>query len=205
MGGVYFSSDLSGFDDAGLVRQSLAGDTDAFGQLVTRYQKPMYTVALRMLGNAEDARDVTQDAFVKAFSQLRTFDPAYRFFSWLYRIEINECLNVIRSRRRLEPLEGRVAAGGSPFDATLAHERHNQIEAAILQLPPDYRSVVALRHFAEQTYADIAEALDIPETTVKSRLYSARQLLGEMLLGWKEPNKREGASVRHAPRRDEMN
>jgi RNA polymerase sigma-70 factor, ECF subfamily len=184
MGGVYFSSDLSG-DDAGLVRQSLAGDTDAFGQLVTRYQKPMYTMALRMLGNAEDARDVTQEAFVKAFSQLGTFDPAYRFFSWLYRIEINECLNLIRSRRRLEPLEGRVAAGGSPFDATLAHERRNQIEAAILQLPPDYRSVVALRHFAEQTYAEIAEALDIPETTVKSRLYSARQLLGEMLLGWK--------------------
>jgi RNA polymerase sigma-70 factor (ECF subfamily) len=204
MGSVYFSTDPTA-DDAGLVRQALAGDTDAFGQLVTRYQKPMYTVALRMLGNAEDARDVTQDAFVKAFSQLRTFDPAYRFFSWLYRIEINECLNVIRSRRRLEPLEGRVAAGGSPFDATLAHERHNQIEAAILQLPPDYRSVVALRHFAEQTYADIAEALDIPETTVKSRLYSARQLLGEMLLGWKEPNKREGASVRHAPRSDEMN
>lgn len=204
MGAVYFSSDPSGDEDARLVRQSLAGDTDAFGQLVTRYQKPMYTVALRMLGNAEDARDVTQDAFVKAFSQLRTFDPAYRFFSWLYRIVINECLNLIRSRRRIEPLDGALSGGGNPFDATLAHQRRNQIEAAMLQLPPDYRAVVALRHFAEQTYADIAEALDIPETTVKSRLYSARQLLGEMLLGWKEPIKHEGASVQLAPRRDEM-
>lgn len=186
---VYFTSDTSGPEDAEFVRRSLAGDTDAFGVLVTRYQHVMYTVALRMLGNAEDAKDVTQDAFVKAFRQLATFDSSYRFFSWMYRIVINECLNLIRARRRIEPLEGAVATVGNPFDATLAHQRRNQIEAAMLQLPPDYRSVVVLRHFAEETYAGIAEALDIPEATVKSRLYSARQLLGEMLLGWKEPVK----------------
>ena len=87
---MYFSSDVSGAeDDAVLVRQSLAGETESFGLLVGRYQHVMYTAALRMVGNSEDARDVTQDAFVKAYRQLATFDPNYRFFSWMYRIVIN--------------------------------------------------------------------------------------------------------------------
>ena len=95
MSDVYFPQD----EDAALVRQTLAGDSDAFGVLVTRYQRVLYTVAFRMLGNAEDARDVTQDAFVKAYQRLSTFDPSYRFFSWMYRILVNECLNTVRSRR----------------------------------------------------------------------------------------------------------
>jgi RNA polymerase sigma-70 factor (ECF subfamily) len=184
---VYLSSDTSGQqDEAGLVQQALDGDAEAFGTLVTRYQHVMYTVALRMLGNAEDAKDVTQDAFVKAFRQLATFDTRYRFFSWMYRIVINECFNVIRSRRPLEPLDLQFAGNGNPFDSALAMERHEQIEAALQRLTPDYRAVVVLRHFAGQSYGEMAEALGIPEKTVKSRLYSARQLLGEMLLGWNE-------------------
>jgi RNA polymerase sigma-70 factor (ECF subfamily) len=189
---VYFLSDVSGSeDDAGLVRQSLAGETEAFGLLVQRYQHVMYTVALRMVGNPEDARDITQDAFLKAYRQLATFDPNYRFFSWLYRIVINECLNMIRARHPQEPLDLTVTAAGNPFESVLARQRFDQIEAAMLQLPPDYRSVVVLRHFAEQSYAEISAVLEIPEKTVKSRLYSARQLLGEMLLGWKEEFKAE--------------
>ncbi len=98
---VYFSSDD---DDLELVRQSLAGQTEAFGVLVTRYQKVMYTVAIRMLGNTEDARDATQDAFVKAYQRLDTFDSSYKFFSWMYRILVNECLNLSRGRHVEEPL-----------------------------------------------------------------------------------------------------
>jgi RNA polymerase sigma-70 factor (ECF subfamily) len=146
----------------------------------------MFTVALRMLGNREDAKDATQEAFVKAYSRLATFDPAYRFYSWMYRIVVNECLNVIRSRRPRDPIDAEFAGSGGPFEAVLAAERHHQIQAALLRLTPDYRSVVVLRHFAGQSYGEIAAALDIPEKTVKSRLYSARQLLGELLLGWKE-------------------
>src|SRR5262245_60126107 len=108
MAGVYFPRD----EDAELVRRSLAGETTAFGVLVTRYQKVLYTVAIRMLGNAEDARDATQDAFVKAYQRLGTYDPAYRFFSWIYRILVNECLNMIRGRRPQEPLMADVAASG---------------------------------------------------------------------------------------------
>ena len=180
---VYLSSDT---EDRALVRLSLAGQTEAFGVLVTRYQKVMYTVALRMLGNEEDAQDATQDAFVKAYRRLATFDPSYRFYSWMYRIVVNECLNVTRDRRPEDPLEIDVACEGDPFDTTLSTERHHQIEAALLKLTPDQRAVTVLRHFAGQSYGEIAEALAIPEKTVKSRLYTARQRLGELLLGWKD-------------------
>src|SRR5687768_1095379 len=189
MRAVYFTADTSGPKDADLVRQSLAGDTDAFGELVTRYQHVMYTVALRMLGNTEDAKDVTQDAFVKAFRQLATFDSSYRFFSWMYRIVINECLNLIRARRPQEPLDPAIAGLGNPYESAMTVERRRQIEAALQRLTPEYRAVVVLRHFGGQSYEEIADALSIPEKTVKSRLFSARQLLGEMLLGWKEPVK----------------
>jgi RNA polymerase sigma-70 factor (ECF subfamily) len=184
---VYFTSDENGrTDDGDLVRQAMAGNPDAFGLLVTRYQKVMYTVALRMVGNAEDARDVTQDAFVKAYRQLAAFDPQYRFFSWLYRIQLNECFNLLRARRPVDSIGPEVAAAdATPFDATLHTERREQIVAALQRLTPEYRAVVVLRHFAGQSYEEIAAALDIPEKTVKSRLYSARQRLGEMLLGWK--------------------
>jgi RNA polymerase sigma-70 factor, ECF subfamily len=184
---VYFPSDASGQqDEAGLIQQALDGNPEAFGTLVTRYQHVMYTVALRMLGNPEDARDVTQDAFVKAYRQLATFDIHYRFFSWMYRIVINESFNMIRARHPQEPLDIEFAGTGNPFDSALAVERHEHIEAALRRLTPEYRAVVVLRHFAGQSYGEIAAALDIPEKTVKSRLYSARQLLGEMLLGWNE-------------------
>ena len=188
MARVYFSEDP---DDLDLVRQSLAGQTEAFGVLVTRYQKVMYTVALRMLGNQEDARDATQDAFVKAYQHLATFDSRYRFYSWMYRILVNECLNVSRDRRSEEPLDPDAVGAGSPFDTALAAERVVQINMALEQLTPEYRAVVVLRHFAGQSYGEIAEALSIPEKTVKSRLYSARQQLGELLLGWKEAGEDE--------------
>ena len=183
MRAVYFSADQ---DDRDLVRQTLAGETEAFGSLVTKYQKVMFTVALRMLGNPEDAKDATQDAFVKAYQRLATFDSGYRFYSWMYRILVNECLNVNRDRRPEEQLDADTAGDGSPYEDVMASERRDQINLALLRLTPEYRTVVVLRHFAGQSYGEIAETLSIPEKTVKSRLYSARQRLGELLLGWKE-------------------
>lgn len=180
---VYFSSDS---EDLALVRQVLAGQTEAFGTLVTRYQKVMYTVALRLVGNTADAQDATQDAFVKAYQRLASFDTKQRFFSWMYRILVNECLNLNRDRKPEEALVGDEEGSGTPFDTTLESERREQIQMALLRLTPEYRTVVVLRHFAGQSYGEIAEALAIPEKTVKSRLYSARQRLGELLLGWKD-------------------
>jgi len=185
---VYFSTDA---EDLALVRQVLGGQADAFGVLVNRYQKVMYTVALRMLGNAEDAQDATQDAFVKAYRHLASFDGKHRFYSWMYRILVNECLNVNRAKRLEESLEEDTAGDGTPFDSVLESERREQIQMALLHLTPEYRTVIVLRHFAGQSYTEIAEALAIPEKMVKSRLYSARQRLGELLLGWKNPGKEE--------------
>lgn len=179
---VYFPPD----EDLALVRQTLAGESAAFGVLVTRYQKVLYTVAFRMLGNAEDARDVTQDAFVKAYQRLATFDPSYRFFSWMYRILVNECLNTVRGRHQQEPLSAEMSSGETPFDAAEAEERRRQVEGALMRLSLDHRVVIVLRHFVGNSYEEIADVLEIPEKTVKSRLYAARQRLGVELLGWRE-------------------
>jgi RNA polymerase sigma-70 factor (ECF subfamily) len=179
---VYFSQDA---EDAALVARSLGGDTAAFGALVERYQRILYTVAFRMLGNQDDARDAIQTAFVRAYERLATFNPEHRFFSWMYRIVMNECLNLIRDRRPEEVLTPALAAVGSPFDTAASRERRAQVQAALLQLSPDYRAVVVLRHFAGLSYDEMAAALGVPSKTVKSRLHTARQRLGELLLGWR--------------------
>jgi RNA polymerase sigma-70 factor (ECF subfamily) len=179
---VYFSQDA---EDAALVARSVKGDAAAFEVLVERYQRVLYTVAFRMLGNPDDARDALQTSFVKAYERLATFDPERRFFSWMYRIVMNECLNLIRDRRPEETLTPALAAVGSPFETAASQERRAQVQAAILQLSPDYRAVVVLRHFAGLSYDEMAEALGVPSKTIKSRLHTARQQLGELLLGWR--------------------
>lgn len=179
---MYFSQDA---EDTALVARSLQGDTAAFEILVERYQRVLYTVAFRMLGNQDDARDAIQTAFVRAYERLATFNPDYRFFSWIYRIVINECLNLIRARRPEEALTPALAAVGTPFETAASRERRAQVQAALLQLSPDYRAVVVLRHFAGLSYDEMATALGVPSKTIKSRLHTARQRLGELLLGWR--------------------
>ena len=169
----------------------MAGDTRAFETIVLHYQKVLYTVAARMLGNSEDARDATQEAFVSAYQRLSTFDAHYRFFSWIYRILVNECLNTIRSRRpqvalqAVDTVTGGMAAPGTPFEAAAAGERRAQVEKALQELSPQYRAVIVLRHFVGLSYDEIAATLDIPSKTVKSRLYTARHQLGSLLLDWR--------------------
>ncbi len=172
-------------DDIVLVERCLGGDTAAFRPLVERYQRVLLTVAARMLGDADEAADAAQNAFVHAYQKLQTFDRRHKFFSWLYRILVNECLNVKRSRQPLEPLGADLATRDDPLrDAEQAELRAN-VQAALLRLPAPYREVVVLRHYAGLSYVEIAETLGVPEKTVKSRLYSARQHLGEDLLSWK--------------------
>jgi RNA polymerase sigma-70 factor (ECF subfamily) len=171
-------------EDAAAIRQCLEGHTAAFDSLVVRYERVLFRVAVRMLGNTEDARDATQTAFIKAFEQLHRYDPAYRFFSWIYRILANECLNQLRARRPQVEVDAGLAASGGPFEAAEASERRRRVQAAILELAPAYREVVVLRHFAELSYEEIAAALNIPAKTVKSRLHTARQQLGARLFGW---------------------
>jgi len=178
---VYLKSDE---DDATAIRRCLEGDTAAFELLIAHHERVLYRVALRMLGNPEDARDATQTAFVKAYEQLHRFDPAHRFFSWIYRILSNECLNQRRARRPQVEVDAALPATGGPFEALQAGERKRRVQAALLELAPAYREVVVLRHFAELSYEEIAAVLGIPAKTVKSRLHTARQQLGARLFGW---------------------
>ncbi len=169
-------------DDETLVQRCLAGDREAFADIVSRYERPLYNVALRTLGDAEDARDATQNAFVKAWVNLGQFDQSRRLFSWLYRIALNESLNRLRARRRQEPLDERLVDGGrAPDEGALQHERRRQLELAMAQLSDGYREVLVLRHWMQLSYDEIADAIGIPPKTVKSRLFSARTRLGEIL------------------------
>src|SRR5580765_8084644 len=134
-------------DDARLVARCLEGDQGAFEPLVARYERVLFSVALRLVGDYEDARDATQNAFVRAYEHLETFDPQRRFFSWIYRIVVNECLNLRRSRHPNEPLADTIETPGGAFEAVDAAETGDRIQAALKALTEEYREVVILRHF----------------------------------------------------------
>jgi len=168
-------------NDRTLVARARAGDTAAFERLVERYQRVLFTVALRMLGDYDAASDAAQTAFIKAYEKLDTFDPTRRFFSWIYRILVNECLNARRDDRPFEPIPPDLTAAGTPAEFFEAAERRQRVQAAILALPIDYREVVVLRYFTELSYDEIGEVLHVPAKTVKSRLHTAKERLAALL------------------------
>jgi RNA polymerase sigma-70 factor (ECF subfamily) len=165
-----------------MVRNCQQGDRKALEMLVAQLQKPVYNAAYRMLGNADDAADATQATFLKVFQSIDKFDPQYRLFSWTYRIAINESLDQLKQRSRSTPLEDDPAdVTGSPQDSASAAQSAREVQAALMQLSDDQRTVIVLRYFNECSYDDIAQILDIPAKTVKSRLFSARQQLKDRL------------------------
>lgn len=170
-------------EDVLSVARCLRGDSSAFEAIVRRYERVLFSVAHRMLGNYEDARDATQNAFVRAYEGLDTYDPERRFFSWIYRIAVNECLNARRARRPGEALPDQLEAAEAdgPFRIVETVELSQSIDVALVRLSEEHRLVVVLRHFAELSYTEISEAIGVPEKTVKSRLFEARQRLGELL------------------------
>jgi RNA polymerase sigma-70 factor (ECF subfamily) len=178
---VYFQE---GADDASLVRRCLEGETAAFEALVVKYQRLAFSVAMRMLGDCEDARDATQNTFVKAFEKLASYEPQYRFFSWMYRILVNECLNARRGRHSADELKADQPFEGGSADTVEAAERRRDVKAALLELAVHYREVIVLRHFAQMSYEEMSVALGVPVKTVKSRLHTARQQLMRRLSVW---------------------
>ena len=169
--------------DTELVRQCLEGDPEAFRPLVEKYQGVLFNVAYRMVHDHEDARDLAQGALVKAYEKLGSYDPAFQFFSWIYRILVNDTLNLLKRNRPDRPLDDArdAAAEGGPEADLEARELSRGIRSALMSLPVEYREVVVLRHFADLSYGEMAMALAIPEKTVKSRLYTARQRLAGLL------------------------
>lgn len=173
---------VSPTDDAELVRGCLDGDVRAFGTLVDRYQKAIFNAALRMVSDFEEAKDIAQNVFLKAYENLPSYDPTYRFYSWIYRIAVNESINHLHRRNRTEPMEGEwESAQRGPEEAFANAELGRVVQDALMTLKSDYRSVVVLRHFLDCSYEEMSQILQVPEKTVKSRLFTARQLLKDVL------------------------
>jgi len=169
-------------DEAGLIDRALAGDHQAFGTIVDTYGQVVYNLALRMVYDPEDARDLSQTVFVKAFQKLSTFDRSRRFFSWIYRITINESLNLLTRRRRHEALDEDMADGDrGPEARAAAAEENGLVQRGLMELSPDQRTVLVLRHFMDLSHHEMSAVLQVPEKTVKSRLHTARSRLGEIL------------------------
>ena len=178
-------------NDVALVTSCRRGDRQAMTQLVSQYEKPIYNAAYRIVGNSHDAADVTQTVFLKVFEHLEDYDSKFRFFSWIYRITINESLNQIKKRRAYEPIsENQASSLLGPAQELDSKRLCSRVQHALMQLDGDYRTIVVLKHMSGYSYQQISEILQVPEKTVKSRLYSARQLMKKTLLD--TVNKEEG-------------
>lgn len=164
------------------VERCLNGDLDAFGTLIDRYERPVFNVVLHMVGDPEDAREVCQQAFMKVYEHLSSYDPKRKFFSWMYRVAINESINHLKSRRPHEPLSEKFEDPlSNPAEKFEELEKWIHLHEAIMNLDPNYRAVIILRHFLHLSYREVTGVLNVPEKTVKSRLFTARQLLREAL------------------------
>ena len=174
--------------DAALVKQTLCGNTAAYNHLVQRYQRPVYNLAYRMLGNAEDAGDLVQDTFLRAYGALGSFRQDASFLTWLYKIASNLCIDALRSRKSKSALsldveleegrepraEGRDCA---PEENAVRDSVQEVVQKAVLNLPEKYRLVVVMRHLQDMSVEDIARVLDMPTGTVKTHLFRAREML----------------------------
>ncbi len=172
-----------------LVASVLAGDQEAFGELVELYQRPVYNLTYRMLGEAGEAEDAAQEAFLRAYQHLDRYDNTRPFKTWLLSIASNYCIDRLRKRRLtwlsieepLPPHPSLTSSEGEPEDAALSGERHAAIQAMLTELAPEYRAAVILRYWYDMSYTEIAEMLDTTESAIKSRLFRARQSLAEKM------------------------
>ena len=175
--------------DGVLVSQVREGNLDAYGELVRRYQGSVFGVCYRMLGGRQEAEDLAQDAFLRGYERLETFDLAYPFGPWIRRVAANLCLNRLQRRQPVllefddeAGLRG-APPGPSPESEAEKRQEAQAIRQAILELPPMYRAVIELRHFQEASYEEIAATLRLPLSDVKSHLYRARRTLSRRLTG----------------------
>jgi len=165
-----------------LIENCKRGDLQAMEQLIIRYEQPVFNAAYRILGNPEDAADVTQAVFLKAIEHLDSYNAKFKFFSWIYRIACNESVDQLKRRRKLKVVEEPVVIEAhDPGEEAQISNLCDGVQGVLMELQDDYRTVIVLRHFSECSYQEISDILEIPVNTVKSRLYSARQLMKEKL------------------------
>ena len=171
--------------DQALLERYRNGDSEAFSDLVVRYQRPIYNAAFWLTRRAEDASDVTQTVFLRVAERIDEYDPKYKFFSWIYRIAVNESLNLLRSNRREEALDDEIdipdGESANPEWQVGEAQVSRRIQNALMGMNTNDRAVLTLRHFSECSYQEIAQILDLDEKTVKSRLFEARHRLAVLL------------------------
>jgi len=179
--------------DEELIASILRGEEEKFRELVERYQVRLVSYLYRMLRNEEDARDLTQEVFIKIYGALDRFDPKYRFSTWLFRVAQNAAIDKIRKRRlKLVSLHRSdddgdggdwelPGEGPTPYQTTHNVERGVAIQEAIENLPGEYRELIMLRHYGELSYDEIAQMKEMPLGTVKNKLFRGRQMLKETL------------------------
>lgn len=184
-------------EDQDLIRRALGGEEAAYAGLRNKYWRPLHAMLSRMIHNKHDAEDLTQEAFIKAFNALSSYNPEYAFSTWLYKIASNNCIDYLRKRRLqtvsmnqpIRARDGEMQMELPDRDAIrpdmpmTSAERTAILTEAVKNLPEKYRKVIELRHTHELEYADIAERLNLPLGTVKAHLFRARALLLKRLQG----------------------
>jgi RNA polymerase sigma-70 factor (ECF subfamily) len=182
---------LTASDDVLFIEQARKGDHAAFGELVKRYQRRAYAVAYGLVGNRDDALELAQESFVKAYRAMGRFNTDRPFYPWLHRIVRNTCLNHIkkRSRRGEFSLDGMMADGRDfatdergPAESAGADELRRGLSRAMQRLSAPHREILTLRHVDELSYEEIAQVLEVPKGTVMSRLHAARRSLREEMV-----------------------
>lgn len=178
---------MSELPDRLLLLQAKQGNSTAFGDIVRRYQNAVFSVCYRLLGNRQEAEDLSQQSFIRIYQRLHTFDIERPFLPWVRRVAANVCFNAME-RRRLESVDVETVEAtlpappqANPADQVAAQETVDRLHAAVLALPPAYRAVIELRHFQELSYEEVGELLKLPLNTIKSHLFRARKLLAEAL------------------------
>ena len=182
-------------EDRRLIELAKGGDNKSFDRLMIRYRKSVYYMIFKMVRNAEDAEDLTQETFVKAFGSLQKFDPQYAFSTWLFKIGTNNCIDFIRKKKMIlysinestQNEEGNmlfmqiVDPNLIPYERVLKEQRKHYLGLAIESLPQRYRELIYKRYFEELSYEEIAASLSIPLGTVKAQLHRSRELLNDAL------------------------
>jgi len=170
-------------DDGALVASALGGNPDAFGTLVERYDRAVYHLAFRTLRDSEEARDVAQEAFFKAYRSLRTFKPGAKFSTWIFAITYHACCDRLARKKRYsnEEMPDWADPAPGPEQTAIALDEASRLRAAIEALPEKYRTVVTLYHLQGRQYEEIAEVLELPMGTVKTHLFRAKEHLRRLL------------------------
>lgn len=181
-------------EDSSLIQQALSGDQNAFARLRQKYHDAIFNLIYRMIREKDEVEDLTQEAFIKAFASLATFNDDYAFSTWLYKIATNNCIDYIR-RKKLQtfsidkPIESKESDFSfelpdttyEPDQEMIASQRKKFLEDAINALPPKYRKVIVMRHQEELEYQEIAQILKLPLGTVKAHIFRAREMLYKYL------------------------